>query len=92
MWSTQRWFRPTGLPHPPQFSGSVWVSTHDALDGAVVVGAKGHVDGDAPLRQLSLGQDGAAARPVAAMTDIGVASPSAQGQAMISTATAFTNP
>ena len=33
-----------------------------------------------------------AARPVATMIDIGVASPSAQGQAMISTATALMSP
>ena len=33
-----------------------------------------------------------APRPVATMIDIGVASPSAQGQAMISTATALINP
>ena len=33
-----------------------------------------------------------APRPVATMIDIGVASPSAQGQAMISTATALTRP
>src|SRR3569832_1865041 len=33
-----------------------------------------------------------AARPVAAIIDIGVASPNAQGQAMIRTATAFTKP
>jgi hypothetical protein len=33
-----------------------------------------------------------AAFPVATMIDIGVASPSAHGQAMIKTATAFTSP
>ena len=33
-----------------------------------------------------------APRPVATMIDIGVARPSAQGQAMISTATALINP
>ena len=44
------------------------------------------------VRDLAEQQVVVAARPVATITDMGVASPSAQGQAMISTATALIRP
>jgi hypothetical protein len=75
-------------------------TAHGTLEGRLALGQRAGLVDDQRVdlaqvldRRRVAEQDARVApRPVATMIDIGVASPSAQGQAMISTATALISP